>query len=189
MTTPSGVLRLPDRRPAGEAGHDEREWTYVRKDGTGGSCTSSSRPSTTPAGRSSGTWRSARRDRPAAGRGRRLRDSEERFRRLLEDSPIGIYRTTWTAASCSPTRRASGCTGVRPDLRRTGRPQPGRDGTHSGYPPGGVQRKLEADGEVRRAGGSGRRRADGEMVYVRENARAVRGPGGGVLDYGAPSKT
>ncbi len=110
-----------------------------------------------------------------------LRESEERYRRLFEESPIGIYRSTpdGRILLANPvTVRLSGCSSFEDLATRNLE----RDGSCAGYDRAQFKRRLEAEGEVRgiETTWTGR---DGRVAYVRENARAVRGPGGEVLYY------
>ncbi|MBX9580832.1 MAG: PAS domain S-box protein, partial [Gemmataceae bacterium] len=110
-----------------------------------------------------------------------LRASEEEFRRLVDDSPIGIYRTTpdGRVLMANPAAvRLAGC-GSFAELAAHNLEE---RGSHAGYDRAEFKRRLEADGEVLGLE-SVWRRPGKHPVYVRENARVVRGPGGGVLYY------
>ena len=116
----------------------------------------------------------------AAGPKRRWR-SEERFRCLFEDSPIGIYRTTpggrFLLANPAAIRMA-GCATFE-ELAEVNLES---DSPNAGYDRGEFKRRLEADGEVRGLESAWRLR-NGEVLYVRENARAVRHIDGSVQYY------
>jgi PAS domain S-box-containing protein len=110
-----------------------------------------------------------------------LRASEEEFRRLVDASPIGIYRTTpdGRVLMANPAAvRLAGC-GSFAELAAHNLEE---RGSHAGYDRAEFKRRLEEDGEVRGLE-SIWRRAGKHPVYVRENARVVRGPGGEVLYY------
>ena len=110
-----------------------------------------------------------------------LRESEERFRRLFEDSPIGIYRTTpkgeYLLANPAAVRMA-GCESFA-ELAALNLET---EAPKAGYDRAAFRRRLEASGELRGLECIWRRR-DGEVVYIRENARVVRAADGSVLYY------
>jgi two-component system, cell cycle sensor histidine kinase and response regulator CckA len=110
-----------------------------------------------------------------------LRESEERFRRLFEDSPIGIYRTTpdgrFLLANPAAVRMA-GCA----TLAELAAINLEADSPVAGYDRAQFKKRLETAEEVRGLESVWRQR-DGETVYVRENARAVRRLDGSVAYY------
>jgi PAS domain S-box-containing protein len=110
-----------------------------------------------------------------------LRESREQFRRLVENSPIGIYRTTpdGRILMANPAAvRMSGATSFEELAARNLE----SDGPHGGYTREEFRRQLERDGEV--LGLEVEWAADdGRRLVVRENARVVRGPDGGVQYY------
>ena len=109
-----------------------------------------------------------------------LRESEERFRHLFEDSPIGIYRTTpdgrFILANPAAIRMA-GCATFAELLSHNLE----LEAPAAGYDRVAFRRRIERE-EIRGME-SAWRRPNGEVVYVRENARAVRGSDGNVLYY------
>ena len=111
-----------------------------------------------------------------------LKESEEQFRRLFENSPIGIYRTTPDGrillANPAVVRMCGAATAAALTARNLE-----RDGTHAGYPRAEFRRRLEADGEVRGLEIPWLGPDGGPIAYVRENARVVRGADGAVLYY------
>ena len=110
-----------------------------------------------------------------------LRASEEEFRRLIDDSPIGIYRTTpgGRILMANPAAvRLAGC-GSFAELADHNLEE---RGPHADYDRADFKRRLEEGGEVRGLE-SVWRGPGGRPVHVRENARVVRGPDGGVLYY------
>ncbi|MGE5138012.1 MAG: GAF domain-containing protein, partial [Rudaea sp.] len=116
-----------------------------------------------------------------AGAEAALRDSEERYRNLVENAPVGIYRTTPDGhiLAANPTIvRMLGYNSfeelVRFNLEREGRA--------AGYRGKRFAEMLEHDGVVRGLESAWRRR-DGAEIYVRENAQAVRAPDGEILYY------
>jgi len=111
----------------------------------------------------------------------RLRESEERFRTLFEDAVLGFFRTTpgGEILMANPALCAMLGYATVEDLRSRNLE---RDGFHPTYERRDFKEELEREGVIR-----GREaawvRADGTTITVRENARAVRGPGGKVLWY------
>ena len=110
-----------------------------------------------------------------------LRGSEERYRNLFENSPIGIYRT-------SPDGRILM---ANPSLLRMLRYSSfyelsQRDLEAEGFGPtyerAQFKRRLETAGELRGLEAQWVR-SDGSSLFVRENARVVRGEDGRVLYY------
>jgi PAS domain S-box-containing protein len=110
-----------------------------------------------------------------------LRESEEHFRRLFEDSPIGIYRTTPEGKFllANPALiRMTGCASFEELVTRSGE----NDVAIPGYDREKFKRRIDQDGEVRGLDLNWRR-GDGTVVHVRENARAVRKPDGALAYY------
>ncbi len=110
-----------------------------------------------------------------------LRENEERFRALFEQAPIGIYRT-------SPEGRIVAANPLLVSMLKyeSFEELAARNLEDSGFQPGydraAFKHAVERDGEVRGFEGVWIAR-DGTPVFVRENARAVRGPDGAVLFY------
>ncbi|HTY59628.1 MAG TPA: PAS domain S-box protein, partial [Bacteroidota bacterium] len=111
----------------------------------------------------------------------KVRESEERYRTLFEDSVLGIYRTTPSGEILM----------VNPALcRMLGYASPGElkkrnlenDGFHPRYIRGEFKSELEQAGVM-----SGREavwsKADGTSIVIRENARVVRDAAGNVRWY------
>jgi PAS domain S-box-containing protein len=110
---------------------------------------------------------------------RLLAESEERYRSLFRDVPVGIYRTTpeGKVVMANPyLLRMLGVTEsevLRLDLEK--------EGFNPKYPRREFRAAVE-QGEVRGLECEWMRR-DSQVVYVRENARAVRDEQGNVLYY------
>ncbi len=111
-----------------------------------------------------------------------LRASEEQFRRVVDDSPIGIYRTTPDGRILLANPAAVRLTSAASfeDLSRRNLEQ---DGSHSSYSRATFKRTLEEHGEVRGLE-SEWVGEDGRRVFVRENARLIRNPDGSVYYEG-----
>jgi PAS domain S-box-containing protein len=110
-----------------------------------------------------------------------LRKGAERYRNLFENSPIGIYRTNQEGRilMANPTLvRMMGYSSFD-ELASV----KGEDGDYElTYLQGKIKEDLEKDGRVRGFEAKWTR-ADRSVIFVRENARAVRGPDGAVLYY------
>jgi PAS domain S-box-containing protein len=113
---------------------------------------------------------------------RALEQSQDSYRNLFENSPIGVYRTTPDGRilmANSSLVRLLGYDSFEElaarDLEREG------VGPYS-YSRGEIKERLEREGEV--LGHEARwTTRDGRLVFIRESARAVKGPDGGVLYY------
>jgi two-component system, cell cycle sensor histidine kinase and response regulator CckA len=108
-------------------------------------------------------------------------ESEERFRTLFENAPVGIYRTTPNGrilAGNPAIIRMLGYSSFE-DLAA-------RDLNDTGFEPEYSRRqfmeRLEREGEVSGLE-SAWYRQEGEVLYVRENARAIRDESGKTLYY------
>jgi len=112
---------------------------------------------------------------------RALRESEERFRTLFEDSVLGIYRTTPSGEilMANPALCTMLGYGSVEELRARNLQN---DGYHPAYPRENFKERLEQDGVIRGLEAVWIK-ADGSSITVRENARAVRDADGGVIWY------
>ncbi|MFH2054852.1 MAG: PAS domain S-box protein [bacterium] len=110
-----------------------------------------------------------------------LRSSEERFRAIIENSPIGLYQTT-------PDGRIMMANQSILDMLHYSdfESLAARDLNREGYEPEGRREQfmaaIERDGKVIGLESAWRRR-DGSTVFVRESARAVRDDSGQTLYY------
>jgi len=110
-----------------------------------------------------------------------LRESEEHFRRFIENVPLGVCRTT-------PSGRV--LMGNPALLRMLGygswQELASRnlevEAFEAGYPRGAFREQIEREGEVGGLETTWKRR-DGSVVFVRESARAFRADDGRVLYY------
>ncbi|MFI5180679.1 MAG: PAS domain S-box protein [Thermoanaerobaculia bacterium] len=110
-----------------------------------------------------------------------LRRSEERYRSFLEEIPIGIFRTTPDGRILLANPALVKMLGYDSldDLRHRNLEQ---QGFEPGYSREEFKQTIERDGEIR-GRESAWTRKDGNVLFVRESARAVRGPDGKVLYY------
>jgi len=110
-----------------------------------------------------------------------LRESEARFRRLFENSLVGIYRTTpdGRILLANPTLVKM----LRyPSFEALAQLNLEKDGFHPQSPRRLFKETMERDGVVRGLE-SVWICADGTAIYVRESAQAVRGPDGRIEYY------
>ncbi|MFI5167873.1 MAG: PAS domain S-box protein [Thermoanaerobaculales bacterium] len=110
-----------------------------------------------------------------------LRKSEERYRSLFEQSPIGIYRTTPDGRILLANPAIVNMCGYE-SLEELLACNLEDAGFQPEYPRQRFKEAVEQTGELRGLEETWVRK-DGRKVVVRENARAVRGPDGKVLYY------
>jgi PAS domain S-box-containing protein len=110
-----------------------------------------------------------------------LQESEERYRTLYENIPIGIYRTTpdGQIVMANPaTVRLVGYASFEELATRNLE----RDGFTVDHPRRRFTELMERHGQVTGLESVWKRR-DGSLIFVRENARAFRGQDGNILYY------
>ncbi len=110
-----------------------------------------------------------------------LRQSEERYRRLFEDSPIGIYRTNpdGRILLANPMLiRLLGYNSFEELAQRNLETQE----PDASYPRALFKERIEREGEIRGLEAVWNKR-DGTPIFVYENARAIRGQDGAVAYY------
>jgi PAS domain S-box-containing protein len=110
-----------------------------------------------------------------------LRESEERFRDLFENSVLGIYKTTpdGRILMANPALvRMLGYTSFEELAQRNLE----EEGFEPAYPRSDFKNQLECKGEVTGLESAWKRR-DGTFLFVRENARAIRDNSGTILYY------
>lgn len=110
-----------------------------------------------------------------------LKDSEERFRSVFENTTIGLYRTSpdGTILLSNPALiRMLGHSSFEELASR----DLNREGFEPDYPREAFIRRIESEGEIIGLESAWSRR-DGTVLFVRESARAFRGPDGNVLYY------
>ena len=110
-----------------------------------------------------------------------LRESEEQFRRVFENSPLGIYRTTPDGQILMANPALLDMLQFRSfdDLARENLEQ---TGFHPRYPRRFFKEAMERDGMVRGLE-SAWARSDGTTLIVRENAQALRDADGKIIYY------
>jgi PAS domain S-box-containing protein len=110
-----------------------------------------------------------------------LRESEERFRSLFENSTIGIYRTTpdGRILLANPALVRMLGHGSLEELKQRNLE---REGFTPDFPRSRFHLLIEKKGEVRGLK-SAWTKADGTVIYVRESAKAIRQAGGEILYY------
>ncbi len=110
-----------------------------------------------------------------------LRESEERFWTLFDNSPIGVYQTTpdGRILFANPAMvRMLGCSSLEELAQRDL-----EDSTYfPTYPRSEFKRRIENEGEIIGLEATWLKQ-DGSSLFVRENARAVRGPNGEIIYY------
>ena len=110
-----------------------------------------------------------------------LRESEERYRSLFENVPIGVYRTTPDGRVINANPALLKMLGFESlEELTTGNPE--GDGFEPGYSRKEFRQKLEREGEIKALEGVWKKK-DGEVVYITENAKVVRDPSGKPLYY------
>jgi len=112
---------------------------------------------------------------------RALRDSEERYRDLFENAPIGIFRTAPDGRILMSNPALVKLLGYD-SFAELAAHNLEREGWGFNNPRPAFRELIEAEGEVRGLESVWLRR-DGTPIYVRENAILVRGPDGRTLYY------
>jgi PAS domain S-box-containing protein len=110
-----------------------------------------------------------------------LKESEERFRTLVENSTVGIYRTTLDGRILMTNPTLIEMLGYESftDLAKRDLE---REGFEPGYPRMAFIERVKREGEVKGLESAWTKR-DGTVIFVRESARAVRAEDGTVLYY------
>ncbi len=110
-----------------------------------------------------------------------LRESEERFRTLFENSTIGIYRTTPEGRILLANPAVVRMLG-HSSFEELERRNLEAEGFAPDFPRSRFHLLIEKEGEVRGLEWAWKR-ADGKLMYVRESAKAIRDAGGQTLYY------
>ncbi len=110
-----------------------------------------------------------------------LSRSEERFRSLVENATVGIYRTTPEGRILTANPALVGMLGFQ-DVEELSLRNLEEDGFEPSYPRAVFRERLEQDSEVRGLEEAWKRQ-DGSVIFVRESARAIRNKDGKVLWY------
>ena len=112
---------------------------------------------------------------------RALRESEERFRSLVENATVGIYRTTPQGSILMANPTLCRMLGYK-DLAELGARDLEGEGFEPGYPRQAFRERIERDGEVIGLESAWARK-DGSIIFVRESARAIRSATGEIPYY------
>lgn len=110
-----------------------------------------------------------------------LRESEERFRSLVENATVGIYRTTPEGKILMANPALAHMLGYH-SFKELASRNLEEDGFEPSYPRSEFKSRLERDGEIAGLEEAWLRR-DGTTVFVRESARAIRAEDGRVVFY------
>lgn len=110
-----------------------------------------------------------------------LRESEERFRSIFENAPIGIHRTTPNGRITMANATLMELLGYG-SLAALSQPDLGREAFHPDYACSEFKRRMEREGRVTGLE-SAWKREDGTTVFVRESARTVLDHDGKALYY------
>ena len=110
-----------------------------------------------------------------------LRESEERFRSLVENATVGIYRTAPDGRILMANPALVKMMGFD-SLEELARRNLEEEGFEPNYPRSEFKARLEREGEIRGLEEAWVRR-DGTTIFVRESARVKRGPNGELLHY------
>jgi PAS domain S-box-containing protein len=109
------------------------------------------------------------------------RESEERFRSLVENLTVGIYRTTPQGRILMANLTLVRMLGYE-NFEELAARNLEEQGFSPDYPRRAFREHIERDGEVKGLEAAWTRR-DGSVVFLRESARVVRGESGNVLWY------
>ncbi len=110
-----------------------------------------------------------------------LRDSEQRFRDLFDNAPLGIYRTTPDGRILAANAALVQMLGYD-SLAELSQRNLELEGFDPTYQREVFREQLERDGRIVGLEAEWLRK-DRATIYVRENARAIYGPDGSILSY------
>jgi PAS domain S-box-containing protein len=110
-----------------------------------------------------------------------LQRSEQRYRTLFENAPVGIYRTTPDGQILAANPALMRMMGYE-SYEQLSRRNLEHEGFEPSYPRAAFKEQIERQGEVRGLETSWRRK-DGAVIHIRENATAVRDAEGNTLYY------
>ena len=111
-----------------------------------------------------------------------LRESEEQYKNLFNNIPIGVYRTTPGGRILMTNRALVKMLGYSSFEELACMNLEDGGNFHPDYPRSRFKELIERQGEVTGLESLWERR-DGSFIFVRENARAIRGEDGQVLYY------
>ena len=112
---------------------------------------------------------------------RALRESEERFRSLVENATVGIYRTTPEGRILMANPALIRMLGYG-DFEELAARNLEIDGFEPDYPRKIFRERIEQDGEIIGLEEKWKKQ-DGSVIFVHESARAIRGKDGKTLHY------
>lgn len=102
----------------------------------------------------------------------RLQESEERFRNIFQNSPIGLYRTTPDGQILMANPALVQMLGYT-STQELGQRNLEQTGFHPNHPRSRFKKRIEATGQVIGLESAWTKK-DGSILFVRENARAIR---------------
>ena len=111
----------------------------------------------------------------------KLKESEERFRSLYENSPIGLYRTTSDGKIILANPTLVKMLGY-PSFEKLSQRNLEKDGFEPAYDRKQFLQQIETNGEVKNLE-SVWTRTDGILVYISESAKAIRDSAGNTMFY------
>ncbi|HEX7502672.1 MAG TPA: PAS domain S-box protein, partial [Acidobacteriota bacterium] len=111
-----------------------------------------------------------------------LKASEERYRQLFENVPIGIYRTTPDGRIIDSNPALVAMLGYDSFAELAARNLE-KDSRHPKYPRADFVKRLERDGEIKGLESVWTKK-DGSLLHIRENAKLVRNDEGQVFYEG-----
>ncbi|MCX6561362.1 MAG: PAS domain S-box protein [Candidatus Aminicenantes bacterium] len=112
---------------------------------------------------------------------KRIQASEERFRSLYENATLGMYRTNPEGQILMANPALLRMLGYA-SLEELARRNIEADGFEPDYPRSAFKERMEQDGEIRGLEAAWKHR-DGNTIYVRESARAIRDETGRIIRY------
>ncbi|MHA2247324.1 MAG: two-component system sensor histidine kinase NtrB [Candidatus Hodarchaeales archaeon] len=113
--------------------------------------------------------------------GKALRESEERYRTLFEQSPIGVYRTTYSGKFLAANPVLVEMLGYS-SFEKLSQKDTEQLGIELDYPRNLFLEKIQKEGEIKGFEGEVTR-PDGSSIVIRENAKAIRDSSGTILYF------
>jgi two-component system cell cycle sensor histidine kinase/response regulator CckA len=110
-----------------------------------------------------------------------LRESEERFRGLYENATVGMYRTSPDGQILMANPALVKLLGY-PSFEELAKRDLNQEGFEPGYPRIEYIKQIEQKGELHGIESAWKRK-DGDVVFVRESAKAIKEQNGKVLFY------
>ncbi|MFW9991163.1 MAG: PAS domain S-box protein [Candidatus Odinarchaeota archaeon] len=110
-----------------------------------------------------------------------LKESEEKYRKMVEEMPIGLYRTAPKGKILAANPALVDMLGYD-SFEELAKIDLEQEGQISGYPRYIFKEQMELEGEIKGLE-TGWKKKNGVILYVRENARAIRDRNGEILYY------